>query len=69
LRPATTDQLPVMGMTPLANYYVSTGHFRNGILLAPGSARAVADTISGIKTTIDMTPFRAARFANLIHAA
>lgn len=69
LRPATTDNLPIMGATPLANYYVSTGHFRNGILLAPASARIVADTIVGAKPEIDATPFRAVRFENLVHAA
>jgi len=69
LRPATRDSLPIMGPTPIANYFVSTGHFRNGILLAPASAAIVADAIMGIAPEIDVTPFAATRFRNLVHAA
>jgi glycine oxidase ThiO len=39
LRPATPDGLPVMGATPLPNFTLATGHFRNGILLAPVTAQ------------------------------
>jgi glycine oxidase len=35
LRPGTPDALPILGATPTPGYFVATGHFRDGILLAP----------------------------------
>lgn len=45
LRPQTRDGLPILGSTPLKNFYVATGHYRNGILLAPITAKLMADCI------------------------
>ena len=46
LRPATPDGLPIMGRLPgWSNVWVSTGHFRNGILLAPISGQLMAESI------------------------
>ena len=46
LRPATPDDLPVLGPDPrVPGLTYATGHYRNGILLAPITARAVADWI------------------------
>jgi glycine/D-amino acid oxidase-like deaminating enzyme len=46
LRPASLDGLPVMGRLPKwDNVWVSTGHFRNGILLAPASGDLIARSI------------------------
>jgi glycine oxidase len=46
LRPASADELPRMGPVPgMANLWVSYGHFRKGILLAPICARLVAESI------------------------
>ncbi len=42
LRPATPDSLPILGPLPGWPAIVATGHFRNGILLAPWTAREVA---------------------------
>jgi glycine oxidase len=42
LRPATPDGLPILGPLPGWPAVVATGHFRNGILLAPWTAREVA---------------------------
>jgi glycine oxidase len=47
LRPATPDNLPRIGWTALPGVAVATGHFRNGILLAPLTAAAVADLVGG----------------------
>jgi len=47
LRPGTPDGLPFVGATALENYYVATGHYRNGILLTPGTAVLVADMLEG----------------------
>ncbi len=43
LRPATPDNVPVIGWSGLDGVAVATGHFRNGILLAPLTATTVAD--------------------------
>jgi glycine oxidase len=44
LRPGTPDNLPVIGMSAaVPNLMYVTGHFRNGVLLAPLTARLVAD--------------------------
>jgi len=46
LRPATADHLPIIGASPLDPRVVyATGHFRNGVLLAPLTAHLVADLI------------------------
>lgn len=46
LRPATPDALPIVGASPtLPRLMYATGHFRNGILLAPLTAKLVADAI------------------------
>jgi glycine oxidase ThiO len=66
LRPATPDGLPILGKAPgLDNLYVATGHFRNGILLAPITGQLMADYIlNGVEPPRE---FRAERFAQ--HAA
>ena len=45
LRPATVDNTPCLGWTALDGVAVATGHFRNGILLAPLTAAAMADLL------------------------
>jgi D-amino-acid dehydrogenase len=47
LRPATPDNVPVIGRTRLRNLYLNTGHGTLGWTLACGSARVVADLVSG----------------------
>jgi glycine oxidase len=47
LRPGSPDGIPFIGATPLEGYLVASGHHRNGILLAPLTARLVADLILG----------------------
>lgn len=42
LRPGTPDGLPILGRIPGWPVLVATGHYRNGILLAPWTAREVA---------------------------
>ncbi len=43
LRPATPDNTPTLGWTALPGVAVASGHFRNGILLAPFTASAVVN--------------------------
>ncbi len=63
LRPGTPDDLPILGSTSLPGYFVATGHFRNGILLAPVTAQVMAEVVRGVTPSFDLTSFSAARFA------
>jgi glycine oxidase len=47
LRPGTPDNLPIVGHGAIAGLVLATGHFRNGILLAPLTAEAIAATLAG----------------------
>jgi glycine oxidase len=62
-RPFTEDHLPVLGATAVRGLVLATGHFRNGILLAPITAWAIAELIATGKSPIDLTPFAIERFA------
>lgn len=60
LRPATPDDLPVLGGTSLDNFFLATGHFRNGILLTP----VTADLMSAcVLDSAPVADFGIARFA------
>ncbi|HEX3985491.1 MAG TPA: FAD-dependent oxidoreductase [Acidobacteriaceae bacterium] len=61
-RPASRDGLPILDTTA-PNRWVATGHFRNGILLGPATGRVLAQCMSGRAPEIDLSPFRASRFA------
>jgi glycine oxidase len=63
LRPGTPDALPILGETAAPGYYVATGHFRDGILLAPITAQVMAELITGSPCSHDLKPFSPARFA------
>jgi glycine oxidase len=62
LRPASPDNLPVIGATSTRGYFVAGGHYRNGILLAPATARVVAQMIAGEECAFDLAPFSPRRF-------
>jgi glycine oxidase len=62
LRPGSPDDLPIMGAGHLPGTFISTGHFRNGILLAPISALLMSQFIQGKKPDIDIQAFSPARF-------
>jgi glycine oxidase len=47
LRPGTPNNLPLVGPGAIDGLVLATGHFRNGILLAPPAAEAVADLLIG----------------------
>ena len=63
LRPATPDELPILGPSEVPGVYYATGHYRNGILLAPITAAIVADIIEGRKPISDIAPYSPARFS------
>ena len=62
LRPGTPDALPILGATATPGYYVATGHFRDGILLAPITAKVMAAVIEDRTPEHDLTAFSPARF-------
>jgi glycine oxidase len=62
LRPGTPDALPILGATATPGYFVATGHFRDGILLAPVTARVMGQLMGGERPEFDLKPFGAERF-------
>lgn len=64
LRPGSPDGLPIVGPLPgWENVTVATGHFRNGILLAPITGQLVAQAIAEGGESEALAPFSPARFA------
>jgi glycine oxidase len=62
-RPAAPDGLPVLGPSPdVVGLFVATGHYRNGILLAPITAAVMADCIVDGRIPDSITPFLPQRF-------
>ena len=47
LRPGSPDGLPILGATSLAGYYAATGHYRDGIMLAPITALVMTQLLRG----------------------
>ena len=62
LRPGTPDDLPILGLADTPGVFIASGHFRNGILLAPVTARVMADVVAGKAPAFDLSAFTAARF-------
>ena len=62
LRPGTPDELPILGRSAQKSCWHATGHYRNGVLLAPVTAREMARAILGDPAEIAMGPFSPARF-------
>lgn len=62
LRPGSPGGIPFIGRIPdYQNLYVNAGHFRNGLVLAPASARLLAGMLTGKTPFIDPTPYDPAR--------
>jgi glycine oxidase len=63
LRPGTPDGMPILGADPaLENLFYATGHYRNGILLAPLTAEIIRHLLVGGPAPVDLSPFRVDRF-------
>jgi len=62
LRPGTPDLLPIIGPTDIAGLWLATGHYRNGILLAPATARIMRDWIVIGKSNFNAESFSPLRF-------
>ena len=63
LRPGTPDTLPILGATSTPGYFVATGHFRDGILLAPITANLMTSIVTGSKPQLNLSAFSPARFS------
>lgn len=61
-RPGSPDKLPIMGATGPEDCFVATGHYRNGILLAPLTAKIMVDLLLHKEPSIDISAFSPQRF-------
>jgi glycine oxidase len=62
-RPTSDDDAPILGACGIAGLALATGHHRNGILLAPGTAQAICDLVTTGAMTGAATRFGIDRFA------
>ena len=63
LRPATSDELPIVGRSSSERgVFYATGHYRNGVLLAPFTAAAVADLVLDGRSAPELSITDPARF-------
>lgn len=62
LRPDTPDHLPILGPTDIEGLWIATGHYRNGILLAPGTARVMREWIVDGNPPLALERFSPLRF-------
>ncbi|WP_366919452.1 FAD-dependent oxidoreductase [Hydrocarboniphaga sp.] len=59
LRPGSADGIPYIGEHPaLPGLWVNTGHYRNGLVMAPASAELLADLMEGKPTQLDAAAYR-----------
>jgi glycine oxidase len=64
LRPRAEDDLPVLGpCAEIEGLFYATGHYRNGILLAPLTGELIAEAIAGNVLSDLLSPFSPDRFA------
>ena len=58
LRPGSPHGIPAIGRHPsLSNLFINTGHFRNGVVMAPASARLLADLLLGREPILPSTDY------------
>jgi glycine oxidase len=62
LRPDTADHLPMLGRSAIDNLIFATGHFRNGILLAPLTARLISELVVTGQTSQPLNAYDPMRF-------
>lgn len=63
LRPGSRDNAPILGETGVENLIMATGHYRNGILLTPITAREIAALILTGETSKNIAHFQLSRFS------
>lgn len=64
LRPMTPDGTPVIGATKVRNLYLNTGHGTLGWTMSCGSAKVLADIVSGRSPDIETKDLAASRYAS-----
>jgi glycine oxidase len=69
LRPGTPDNLPIVGRGAVDGLVLATGHFRNGIMLAPLTADAVAATLAGHEPPTSIAAADRARSSLVRHSS
>jgi glycine/D-amino acid oxidase-like deaminating enzyme len=62
LRPASPDHLPILGETSTEEYFIAGGHYRDGILLAPITAKVITALVLRKTPACDLSAFAASRF-------
>ncbi|GAB4290508.1 MAG: hypothetical protein Fur0025_25400 [Oscillatoriaceae cyanobacterium] len=62
-RPGTPDELPILGASLCENLFLATGHYRNGVLLAPVTAALIADLVINDKADPLLKHFELSRFS------
>jgi glycine oxidase len=65
-RPYTPDGRPIIGATAVEGLLVATGHHRCGILLTPVTAQVITELVTTGRSSLDLAPFAAARFAEVL---
>ena len=67
LRPCASDNLPVLGpCDEIGGLFYATGHYRNGILLAPVTGELITEAVVAGVTSPLLGPFSPSRF-DLVH--
>jgi len=69
LRPGSPDNAPLLGPSPLDGLVIAAGHYRNGILLTPVTADAMAELLVSGRVPAAITRFSPRRFAGAAGAA
>ena len=62
LRPASPDDVPILGETAVGGYFLAAGFHKTGVLLAPAAAVLLADLLTGSAPALPPAPFSPARF-------
>ena len=62
LRPATPDGLPILGPSKVPGVWYATGHYRNGVLLAPITASIMRELIENGRAGHPIEPYAPSRF-------
>ena len=58
LRPGSPGGVPYIGRHPeIGNLFINSGHYRNGVVLGPASARLVTDLVLGREPVVDPEPY------------
>lgn len=65
LRPFAADGLPILGSFPrVENFFTATAHYRNGILLAPLTAKILTEKIAENRDSVYLKVFSPDRFSS-----